>query len=232
MTMTAATSLAPSRAQTSNQLTNSDLEVIAHAAQTVDRALGILKKMSTTIENLREMLTAHFSPKKGSFAASTIGTELSKQVSNKLNERKLMVENNITSALNPLRERYRGRTFEKKADTPKALLYIAVPSHKVGRVVAFDTLRETLRSNLKQNFLKPPLGAGDKARICLGRKNGGKKELLELCYDRPGRVSVYVNGRRIGKMWTDDAQKVAKAFADGKEMRFRKAKPVTNYTIC
>jgi hypothetical protein len=158
--------------------------------------------------------------------------KLEQAISKGVSDRKRLVEKVIVPALRPIRTKYRGRSFSVTDKTPKALLYIAVPTEKVGKVVSFDSLKSSVASRFSKCVARPPRGVDDSGRIRLLRDNGNKKELLEFAYHSPGRVSIYVNGHKVGKMWTDDAFKTAKAFTDGKSLNFKKRKTSENYTIC
>lgn len=158
--------------------------------------------------------------------------KLEQAISKGVSDRKRLVEKVIVPALRPIRNKYRGRIFSVTDKTPKALLYIAVPTEKVGRVVSFDSLKSSVASRFPRCVARSPRGVDDSGRIRLLRDNGDKKELLEFAYHSPGRVSIYVNGHKVGKMWTDDAFKTAKAFTDGKSLKFKERKTPQSYTIC
>lgn len=225
-------------------LSHQELESIAERVQSVGPALRIIQTTMREIEGLRIRLQSFFSPARKTFPGRrsfnqnpNTGTvsdpnALEQHISGGLTEQKRVVENVIVPQLNNIRNEYRGRTFVKTKDTPEALMYVSVPSHKIGNVVSFDVLREVMRSKYPKQFVAPPRKVSDEGRIRLTRKSGNRTELLELAYERPGRVGVYIDGKRIGKMWSDDAQKTAQAFVDGRAMKFRRpAKPVS-YTIC
>lgn len=225
-------------------LSHQELQAITDKVQSVSPALRIIQTAMNEIEGLRIRLQSFFSREKKNFAGrrsfnqnfNTSGTSdpnvLEQHISARMTQQKRVVEKVIVPQLNGIRNDYRGRTFVKTKDTPKALLYISVPSYKLGTIVSFDALRESIRLAYPKQFVSPPRKVSDEGRIRLVRKSGNKTELLELAYERPGRVSVYVDGKRIGKMWSDDAQKTAQAFVDGKAMKFRRALKPASYTIC
>lgn len=225
-------------------LSPQELQAIADRAQSVSPALRVIQTAMNEIDGLRIRLQSFFSrqiktfPGRRSFNqnSNAVGVSdpntLEQHISASMTEQKRVVEKVIVPQLNVIRNEYRGRTFVKTKDTPEALMYVSVPSHKLGAIVSFDVLRESIRASYPKQFVRPPRKVSDEGRIRLIRKSGNKTELLELAYERPGRVSVYVDGKRIGKMWTDDAQKTAEAFIKGKEMKFRRPSKPASYTIC
>lgn len=207
-------------------------------------AFSTAKTLARNIESLRVRLCSHMTASekvfrgriipRGDSGLNVLGDphSLEQTLSRFSSERKRVVENVIIPSMSSIRNKYRGRTFSIDKQTPKELLYIAVPTTKVGSVVSFDVLKSLISDRFPRHLVPSPRNVEDTGRIRLLRSSGNKKELLELAYERPGRVSVYVNGKKVGKMWTDDAFKAAKAFTDGKPLKFRKKKTPQNYTIC
>lgn len=128
-----------------------------------------------------------------------------------------------------------GRSFtvENGQTLPKVLEYASVPKEKVGKVFSFEFLKTQIQgisgSARPHVFCGGDLGED---RIVITRKNSsGGQTRLEFDCRRPGVVNVYLNGKRMqadGKnvsLYTDDALKLAKEFANGeKSLRIRKPK--------
>jgi hypothetical protein len=151
-------------------------------------------------------------------------------LSNDLAELKKVVERVIVPSLSAVREMFRGRTFEKTGDTPKALLLVSVPTEKVGKILSFDALKSVAQARVQASSLANSVECGE-GRIVMTRMIDGRVENLELSYQRPGKVDIYIDGKRRGSMWTDDAYKVVNAFARGRELSFKKQQRFTDYTV-
>jgi hypothetical protein len=170
--------------------------------------------------------------------AGTIGLEpldaqkriLEQKISLELSDLKRIIERVLVPSLVGVRELFRGRTFERNAETPKALLLVSIPTEKVGKILSFDALRAATQSRARSNSVAKTVDGGD-GRILLVRTIAGKEECLEFAYRRPGKVDIYLGGERQGSMWTDEAFKVVRAFSRGQELTFKKQKRFTEYTV-
>lgn len=154
-------------------------------------------------------------------------------ISKGLGEYKKAVENVIVQDVYAKTRQHQGKTFEKTADTPKSLLLVSVPTEKVGKVVDFGVLKKRIGGFCAvQGSRAAVLDDKGDARIVLTRNHNGKQETLEFSYRSPGRVDVYLNGVRQGKMWTDEALKVAQVFNKDMPFKFKKEERTSNsYTI-
>jgi hypothetical protein len=197
----------------------------------VDHLQGSIEKMATAFSKVARLFQTL-----GGFKDSRdlIPEAWDKKVGNaitkKLNEYKQHVEKNLIPALESVRKRFAGQTFTKTSETPKPLLLISVPSEKAGKVPSFDTLKKSVASSCAASGVVrcTPLG---EARMVLERGQGDKAQRVELVYRTPYKVDLYVNGKRRGSLWNDDAAKLAKRLAEGKPVKFKKEQHYTEFTV-
>jgi hypothetical protein len=156
--------------------------------------------------------------------------EVSAAITGHLNKFKEQIEKKLIPALAPIRQEYLGHTFTKTSETPKSLLLIAVPTEKLGRVHSFDTLKEAVGSSCN-GVAGLRCGILGDARIVITRGQDDKAQRVELIYRGPHKVDLYVNGKRRGSLWNDDAAKLAKRLAEGKPIKFKKDREYTKYTV-
>jgi hypothetical protein len=243
------------RGQSSDTLTSrltgalqaSDLAVIGERTKGVEPAIKTASRIQDSVQDLRVRMRAHQHIKEyglWSYVVSALRgpggrgardtdapkQELERAISKDLGELKNVVERVIVPSLSGVREFFRGRTFEKNTETPKALLLISVPTEKVGKILSFDALRVATLARIQGGSLAKSVESGD-GRIVLVRALDGRKECLEFAYQRPGKVDVLIDGKRQGSMWTDDAFKVVRAFTRGQDMTFKKQKRFADYTV-
>lgn len=152
-------------------------------------------------------------------------------ISDSVTQLKNITERVVVPELAPIRNEYRGRTFTRTDKTSKALLLISVPTEKIGKIPSFDTLRVTINARAQGERAICNLAHGE-GRILLTREHDGATEHLELSYQKPGKVDVYVNGTRRGSMWNDDAVDLADAFLAGRDCPLTKRQKSKQYTIC
>jgi hypothetical protein len=225
----------------------SDLAVIRERTKGVEPALKTASRIYDSVQDLRVRMRAYQHIRKYGVWSYVVATvrgfgdrsarhanapkqELEQSISKDLAELKKVVERVIVPSLSGVRELFRGRTFEKNAETPKALLLISVPTEKVGKILSFDALRVATYARVQGSSLARSVESGD-GRILLVRTINGRKECLEFAYRRPGKVDLFVDGKRHGSMWTDDAFKVVRAFSRGQDMSFKKQKRFADYTV-
>jgi hypothetical protein len=232
-------------------LQTSELAVIKERTKVVEPALKTTSRIHDSVHDLRVRMRAHEHIKEygllsyvasalrgfrsRSVRAADLPTYLPKQeldhdISKDLTELKKVIERVIVPSLSGVRELFRGRTFEKTAETPKALLLISVPTEKVGRILSFDALRVATYARTQASPDIRTLESGD-GRVVLVRTVDGRRECLEFAYQRPGKVDLFIDGKRQGSMWTDDAFKVVRAFSRGRDMTFKKQKRFSDYTV-
>jgi hypothetical protein len=156
--------------------------------------------------------------------------EVSAAITGQLNRYKEQIETELVPALAPIRQEYLGHTFTKTSETPKALLLIAIPSEKLGSVHSFDTLKEAVGSSCN-GVAGLRCGILGDARIVITRGQEDKTQRIELVYRGPHKVDLYVNGKRRGSLWNDDAAKLAKRLAEGKLVKFKKEQRYTEFTV-
>jgi hypothetical protein len=237
--------VAPSKA--SLDLLPQELERIERATTQINPALACLERQRDSINDqrlLKQALSGYSVLGLWSRAVSWIKwgvrsayyapheriNQIEQSISENVSELKRITERVVVPALSDVREEFRGRSFIRDAQTPKALMMISVPSEKVGKVLSFDALRITIDARRPGAETIRELPKGD-ARIVLERTLSGKKQILEFAYRRPGKVDVYVNGERKGSMWNDDAAEVADAFMLGREIPLEKRARSTEYTV-
>lgn len=230
-----------------NALQASELAVVRERTRYVEPALKTASRIHESVQDLRVRNQAYARISGFGFwshAISLVGRSLGNGVqpprvqkrnieqtlSHDLAELKKVVERVIVPSLSAVREMFRGRTFEKTADTPKALLLISVPTEKVGKILSFDALKSVAHARVQASSLAKAVESGE-GRIVVTRIIDGRAENLEFAYRRPGKVDIYIDGKRRGSMWTDDAYKVVNAFARGRELSFRKQQRFTDYTV-
>lgn len=159
-------------------------------------------------------------------------TNLERAISDSVSEVKRITEHVVVPALTSIREEYRGRTFTRDEDTPKALLMVSVPTEKIGKMLSFGSLRISVDTRAIGSKATCDISRGE-GRIVLERKgDDGTVEQLEFSYKRPGKVDVYLNGHRRGSMWNDDALELSDAFLAGRAIPLEKRQRSTEYTIC
>lgn len=159
-------------------------------------------------------------------------TKFERAISDNVSELKRITERVVVPALTSIREEYRGRTFTRDTDTPKALLMVSVPTEKVDKMLSFDSLRISVDTRAIGSKATCDISRGE-GRIVLERKGSdGAVEQLEFSYKRPGKVDVYLNGHRRGSMWNDDALELSDAFLAGRAIPLEKRQRSTEYTVC
>lgn len=228
-------------------LHGSELAVIHERTKSLQPAIKTVERILESVQDLRVKTRAYRDEHGGGVwssliltlrGSSTLGLEpreakkrsLEYRISAELSELRKVIERVIVPSLAGVREIFRGRTFKKTAETPKALLLVSIPTEKVGKIFSFDVLRTVTRARTQRSTLAKTVDGGD-GRIILVRTLHGKEECLEFSYLRPGKVDVYLDGKRQGGMWTDDAYNVVRAFSRGQELTFKKQKRFTEYTV-
>jgi hypothetical protein len=229
-------------------LKGSELEVIRARTESLQPAIETAKRTYRSVRGLREEVGAYRDERGGGVwgsllsticGAPTIGLGyidsqkriIEQKISLELADLKRVVERVLFPSLQDLRDLFRGKTFEKTAETPKALLLVSIPTEKVGKILSFDEFRAATQIRVRKNSGIKTVDGGD-GRIILIRTIAGQEECLEFSYRRPGKVDIYLDGKRQGGMWTDDAYAVVRAFSRGQELTFKKQKRFTEYTVC
>lgn len=229
-----------------------ELADIQRQAARVEPALAALERQHNAIEDLRLTLRVVARSFASGFVVSGLWTrttawlrwgmgesrhlsarraeQIDRAISAKVADLKRITERVVMPSIAVIREEYRGRTFTRDANTPKALLHVSVPEEKVGTIVSFDSFRLTVDTRSSGSNATCDLSRGE-GRIVLERIKNGVREQLEFSYKRPGKVDVYVNGERRGAMWNDDALTVADAFAAGRSIPLEKRTRSERYVV-
>ncbi len=141
--------------------------------------------------------------------------------------------NKLTTPItNMIQRDYHGRTFDRTEHTPRALVLASVPSDLTHLNHDFAHLKREVKKLVKKSGEKITAinGLGDD-RIAVSRKGpDGKPETMELAFRRPGKVTVFINGRELGGTWNGLAAQAVEEFAKGKNCRAEKT-TYKNYTV-
>ena len=214
------------------EISSDEIKQIGSAFENVEKAVSEAWKLFASARSLFRSLRDFQTSRDLSNSSISNGSwrDVSKAITQHLNKYKEHIEKTLVPALAPLRQRYAGHTFTKTKETPTSLLLIAVPTEKVGRVLSFDTLKQAVSSSC-HGLAGIRCGALGDARIVMSRTQDDKTQRVELVYRTPHKVDLYVNGKRRGSLWNDDAAKLAKRFAEGKPVKFKKDQSYTEYTV-
>ncbi|MFN5063087.1 MAG: hypothetical protein ACK5GN_09575 [Pseudomonadota bacterium] len=210
-------------------------------------AIAALKRQRDAIEDLRVSLRATGSSTVsglwsravrwldwGTWRSATShlrrAVAIEQSITDGLTEIKRINERIVVPAIATVREEFQGRTFIRNSATPEALLLVAVPSEKVGKLISFDSLKLTIDSRTAGGLILCDTSRGE-GRIVLERTHAGVREQVELAYKRPGKIDLYINGERRGSMWNDDALAFVDAFLSGRSTPLEKRKRSEHYTI-
>ncbi len=215
-----------------HEISSDEIKQIGSKFQNVEKAISeafkLFRSAKSLFRSLRDFQTSR--DLNNSSISNGSWRDVSKAITQHLNQYKEHIERTLIPALAPLRREYMGHTFTKTKETPKSLLLIAVPTKKVSTVISFNTLKKAVSSSC-HGKAGVRCGALGDARIVMSRTQDDKTQRVELVYRTPHKVDLYVNGKRRGSLWNDDAAKLAKRIAEGKPVKFKKDQRYTEYTV-
>jgi hypothetical protein len=162
--------------------------------------------------------------------------ELERELAANIKQIKLFTERVIQPKVDKIRQRFEGKTFTRTEHTARPLVLAGVPSEKVGKIPAHATLLSTLADhveNLNSPCVRVTAAYADESLTITRVLKSGEKETLRISYRRPGKVDVEMsgpNGMQLGSFWNDDALKLGKHFAAGRNLTIKPTQ-FKDYTI-
>jgi hypothetical protein len=175
------------------------------------------------------------------FVAKRGGAEILKhscqqEIGENITKLKELINEKVQPTIEDIRREHHGKTFRRTKDTPEPLILAAIPTEKIGKVPSHVKLMIDIENHIASaedspaRVVKSTLGQ----RMVITRFNkNNEEEILEISYRREGKVDVTVtnkNGVTEKSLWNDDAERLAKAFVDGKTFRFE-ATRYKDYTV-